>query len=58
MRVVFRCDERAFGGACALAVTNVEYIWRGNVFCGKQKAGIEYRGVRSRNAGIPAVCCR
>ena len=35
MRVVFRRDERAFGGACALAVTNVEYIWRGNVFCGK-----------------------
>ena len=57
MRVVFHRDEWAFGGACALAVTNVEYIWRGNVFCGKQKAVIEYRGVRSRNAGIPAVCC-
>ena len=58
MRMVFRRHKWALGGACALTVTNVEYIWRGDVFCGKQKAVIEYRDVRSSNSGIPAICCR
>lgn len=56
--MVFRRDKWTLGGACAVAVTNVESIWRGDVFCRKQKAVIEYRGVRSSNTGIPAVCFR
>ncbi len=55
MRMVFRRDKWTLGGACAFTVTNVEYIWRGDVFCDKQKAVIEYRDVRSSNTGIPAV---
>lgn len=58
MRMVFRRDKWTLRGACALIVTNVESIWRGDVFRRKQKAVIEYRGVRSSNTGIPAVCFR
>jgi hypothetical protein len=58
MRVVFRRDEWTLGGTCALAVANLEYIWRGDVFCGKQKAVIEYRGVWCSNTGIPAIRVR